>query len=360
MSSTIILLTVVTLSLLGVVSAIVLYFVAQKFKVFEDPRIDDVEGLLPGANCGGCGYPGCRGMADALVKADDLSSLFCPVGGNETMGKIAHYLGKTVAEKEPRVAVVRCQGSPEHRKPTNVYDGAMSCAISASLYSGDTGCQYGCLGYGDCVSACNFDAIHINLVTKLPEVIDDKCTACGACVTACPKNIIELRRKRPKDRKIFVSCVSMAGAVTFVMALANLVTYFVFNYILLPLHIGYMQTITFILVIAALVQMVEIILKKVAPALYQALGIFLPLITTNCAVLGIALLAIQKNYNLVESVVFSTATALGFGLALVIFAGLRENLELAEVPREMKGTPIALVTAGILAMALSSPCRYSY
>ncbi|HUW05901.1 MAG TPA: electron transport complex subunit RsxA [Williamwhitmania sp.] len=145
--------------------------------------------------------------------------------------------------------------------------------------------------------------------------------------------------------------LGMAGAVTFVMALANLVTYFVFNYILLPLHIGYMQTITFILVIAALVQMVEIILKKVAPALYQALGIFLPLITTNCAVLGIALLAIQKNYNLVESVVFSTATALGFGLALVIFAGLRENLELAEVPREMKGTPIALVTAGILAMA---------
>jgi electron transport complex, RnfABCDGE type, B subunit len=215
MSSTIILLTVVTLSLLGVVSAIVLYFVAQKFKVFEDPRIDDVEGLLPGANCGGCGYPGCRGMADALVKADDLSSLFCPVGGNETMGKIAHYLGKTVAEKEPRVAVVRCQGSPEHRKPTNVYDGAMSCAISASLYSGDTGCQYGCLGYGDCVSACNFDAIHINLVTKLPEVIDDKCTACGACVTACPKNIIELRRKRPKDRKIFVSCVSMdKGAIS--------------------------------------------------------------------------------------------------------------------------------------------------
>ncbi len=145
--------------------------------------------------------------------------------------------------------------------------------------------------------------------------------------------------------------LGMAGAVTFVMALANLVTYFVYNFILLPLHIGFMQTITFILVIAALVQMVEIILKKVAPSLYQALGIFLPLITTNCAVLGIALLAIQKNYNLVESVVFSTSTALGFGLALVVFAGLRETLDLAEVPREMKGIPIALVTAGILAMA---------
>ncbi|SDD17403.1 electron transport complex subunit RsxA [Williamwhitmania taraxaci] len=145
--------------------------------------------------------------------------------------------------------------------------------------------------------------------------------------------------------------MGMAGAVTFVMALANLVTYLVYNYILLPLDITFMKTITFILVIAALVQMVEIILKKVSPSLYQALGIFLPLITTNCAVLGIALLAVQKDYNLVMSVVYSTATALGFGLALVIFAGIRETLELADIPREMKGIPIALVTAGILAMA---------
>lgn len=215
MSSTIILFTVITLSLLGIVSAIVLYFVAQKFKVFEDPRIDDVEVMLPGANCGGCGYPGCRGLADALVKAEDLSALFCPVGGNETMASIAQYLGKAVAAKDPQVAVIRCQGSPDHRKQTNFYDGATSCAVSTSLYSGETGCQYGCLGYGDCVSVCNFDAIFINPVTKLPEVIDDKCTACGACVTACPKNIIELRKKRPKDRKIFVSCVSMdKGAIS--------------------------------------------------------------------------------------------------------------------------------------------------
>ncbi len=197
------------------VSAVVLFFVAQKFKVFEDPRIDDVEGMLPGANCGGCGYPGCRGLADALVKAEDLSSLFCPVGGNETMANVAQFLGKAVAAKEAQVAVIRCQGSPEHRKQTNFYDGASSCAISTSLYAGDTGCQYGCLGYGDCVDACAFDAIHINPVTKLPEVLDDKCTACGACVTACPKNIIELRKKSPKDRKIFVSCVSMdKGAIS--------------------------------------------------------------------------------------------------------------------------------------------------
>ena len=145
--------------------------------------------------------------------------------------------------------------------------------------------------------------------------------------------------------------LGMAGAVTFVMALSNLVTYFIYKLILLPLDIKYMQTITFILVIAALVQMVEIMLKKVSPSLYQALGIFLPLITTNCAVLGFALLAIQKDYNLVKSVLYSTSTAIGFGLALVIFAGIRETLELADIPKEMKGIPIALVTAAILAMA---------
>lgn len=145
--------------------------------------------------------------------------------------------------------------------------------------------------------------------------------------------------------------LGMAGAVTFVMALANLVTYLIYKFILLPLNIQFMQTITFILVIAALVQMVEIILKKVSPSLYQALGIFLPLITTNCAVLGIALLAIQKDYGLVMSVVYATSTAVGFGLALVIFAGIRENLEISDIPREMKGTPIALVTAAILALA---------
>lgn len=143
----------------------------------------------------------------------------------------------------------------------------------------------------------------------------------------------------------------MGGAVMFVMALSSLVVWLVQYYILVPLGIGYMQTIAFILVIAALVQMVEIMLKKVSPSLYQALGIFLPLITTNCAVLGVAILLVQKQYNLLESVVFSVANAAGFALALVLFAGLRERLEYTDVPRAMKGIPIALVTAGILAMA---------
>ncbi len=145
--------------------------------------------------------------------------------------------------------------------------------------------------------------------------------------------------------------LGMGAAVTFVMAITAVVAYLLQYYVLVPFGIEFMQTIVFILVIAALVQMVEIILKKVSPALYQALGIFLPLITTNCAVLGIAILLVQKEYNLLESVVYSTATALGFALALVIFAGIRERLELEDLPKAMKGTPIALVTAGILAMA---------
>ena len=143
----------------------------------------------------------------------------------------------------------------------------------------------------------------------------------------------------------------MGAAVTFVMAISSVVAYLIQYYVLVPLHIEYMQTIIFILVIAALVQMVEIILKKLSPALYQALGIFLPLITTNCAVLGIAILLVQKEYNLGESVVFATATAIGFSLALVLFAGLRERLEMEDIPSAMKGMPIALLTAGILAMA---------
>lgn len=145
--------------------------------------------------------------------------------------------------------------------------------------------------------------------------------------------------------------LGMGAAVTFVMALSSLVVWLIQTYILAPLGIEYMQTIVFILVIAALVQMVEIILKKVSPSLYQALGIFLPLITTNCAVLGVAILMIQKEFNLLQSVVYSTSTAIGFALALVIFAGLRERLEFEEAPKAFRGVSIALITASLLAMA---------
>ena len=145
--------------------------------------------------------------------------------------------------------------------------------------------------------------------------------------------------------------LGMSAAVAFVLTLATIVTYLVQKGVLDPLGLQYLQTIAFILVIAALVQMVEIVMKKVSPALYQALGIFLPLITTNCAVLGVAILVIQKDFSLVQSVVYAFSTAIGFGLALTVFAGLREQLELVNVPKGMKGVAITMVTAGLLSLA---------
>ncbi len=200
--------TILVLCAIGVMAAIILYFVAQKFKVYEDPRIDEVEEALPAANCGGCGYPGCRGFAEALVKADEISELNCPVGGSELMLKIGKLLGHEVQASEPTVAVVRCSGSFEKRAKINQYNGASSCAISASLYSGETGCSYGCLGFGDCVEACKFNAMYMDSKTGLPIILEENCVSCGACVTECPKKIIELRKKGPKSRRIFVSCVN--------------------------------------------------------------------------------------------------------------------------------------------------------
>lgn len=147
------------------------------------------------------------------------------------------------------------------------------------------------------------------------------------------------------------TAIGMSAAVAFVMTIATLVTFLIQKMVLDPMNLGFMQTISFILVIAALVQLVEIILKKVSPALYQALGVFLPLITTNCTILGVAIIVIQKDFNLLTSIVYAISTAIGFGLALVIFSGIREHLALVRIPEGMKGTPIALVTAGLLAMA---------
>ena len=154
------------------------------------------------------------------------------------------------------------------------------------------------------------------------------------------------------SKKIDTS-LGMGAAVAFVMTLATIVTWLIQHFVLNPLGLQYLQTLAFILVIASLVQMVEIILKKVSPALYQALGIFLPLITTNCAVLGVAILVIQKDFNLLQSVVYALSTAIGFSLALVVFAGLREQLELADVPKGMRGVAIVLITAGLLSLAFT-------
>lgn len=147
------------------------------------------------------------------------------------------------------------------------------------------------------------------------------------------------------------TALGMSAAVAFVMVLSTMCTFLLQKYVLEPLGLAFLQTLAYILVIAALVQMVEIILKKVSPALYSALGIFLPLITTNCTILGVAIMVIQKDFTMVESVVFAFSTAIGFGLALTIFAGIREQLRFSDIPKSMEGTPIALITAGILAMA---------
>ena len=198
--------TIAIITVLGLVLALVLYLVAEKFKVVEDPRIDEVEKVMPGANCGGCGFAGCRAFAEAAVKAPNLDNNYCPVGGNEVMSKVASILGYEVKEKAPMVAVVRCNGTCEARPKINDYEGYPSCKVKASLYSGDTGCSFGCLGCGDCVAACKFGALSMDPVTGLPVVDEEKCTACGACTKACPKSLIELRLKGPRGMRMYVSC----------------------------------------------------------------------------------------------------------------------------------------------------------
>ena len=206
-----ILIAVIVLGGIALVSAVVLYVCSKKFAVHEDPRLAQVSALLPGANCGGCGYPGCSGMAAALVKGADagsLDGLYCPVGGASVMGQVADLLGMAVANTEPKVAVVRCNGTCELRPRIAGYDGLRTCTAMHSCGAGETACGYGCLGCGDCVKACAFGAITINPETGLPEVDEEKCTGCGACAKACPRHIIELRKKGVKGRRVYVRCVN--------------------------------------------------------------------------------------------------------------------------------------------------------
>ncbi|MBO7120096.1 MAG: Fe-S cluster domain-containing protein [Bacteroidaceae bacterium] len=205
----VILIAVCVLGLIGLASAVVLFVVSHKFAVHEDPRIAQVGDVLPQANCGGCGFPGCSGFAAACVKAADEGSLegkLCPVGGQPVMEQVASILGMTVEIGAPKVAVVRCNGTCENRPRLVEFDGAKSCRVQQMTGMGETGCGYGCLGCGDCVNKCQFDALRMNVETGLPEVDEEKCTACGACSKACPRGIIEIRLKGPKGRRVVVLC----------------------------------------------------------------------------------------------------------------------------------------------------------
>ena len=204
----VILIAVISLGVIALIAAAILYVASKKFAVYEDPRIAQVAAVLPQANCGGCGYPGCNGFADACVKAGSLEGKLCPVGGQPVMAQVASILGLAATASEPKVAVVRCNGTCANRPRINQYDGARSCVIMASLYGGETGCSYGCLGCGDCTTVCQFGAIAINPETGIPEVDEAKCTACGACAKACPKNIIEIRPQGKRSRRIYVRCMN--------------------------------------------------------------------------------------------------------------------------------------------------------
>ena len=192
----------VSMGLLGAGLAVFLAFADKKFQVQEDPRVEAMLGALPGSNCGGCGYPGCRMFAEKLVEGEAPTNA-CVAGGNETSAKIAALLGVEAAEHKRMLAVVLCKGGYAEAGRRATYRGEQTCT-AANLTGGDKSCTYGCLGYGECVDACKFDAMAMN-GNGLPVVFYDKCVGCGACARACPRNIIEMH---PEDHKLFVYCRS--------------------------------------------------------------------------------------------------------------------------------------------------------
>lgn len=203
-----ILISVILLGGIGILAAAVLYFVAKKFNVVEDPKVPLIEAELPGANCGACGYSGCHDFAVNCAKAASLEGFNCPGGGEAAMKKIAAIMGLDVVAAAPMVAVVHCDGTCENRPVRSYYDGAASCAILSMVAVGATDCAYGCLGEGDCVAACRWDAIKIDPSTGMPVVDADVCTGCGMCAAACPRSLIELRAKGPRGMRVWVACAN--------------------------------------------------------------------------------------------------------------------------------------------------------
>lgn len=198
--------TILVLGVIGIVAAILLFFAAKKFHVYENPKIGEVEELLPGANCGGCGFSGCHAFAIECANATSLEGLVCTSLDKTGMERVARAVGLTASQAVKKVAIVKCGADCETRNSLNHYDGVSSCAIEASLYQGESNCVYGCLGNGDCVRACPFGAMLIDDNNRLAHVDFSKCTGCGKCVEACPRNLCELV-PWPEDRPlVWVVC----------------------------------------------------------------------------------------------------------------------------------------------------------
>ena len=198
--------SILILGVIGIVAAVLLFLAAKKFYVYEDPRIGEIEELLPGANCGGCGFSGCHAFAVECTTVKSLEGLHCTSLNDEGLQKVATIVGLVADTSEKKVAIVKCGADCSQRKITNTYDGVESCALMATLYQGESQCVYGCLGCGDCVRACPFDAMKIESDRRLAHVDIDKCTGCGKCVEVCPRHLCVLAPLRSDRATVWVSC----------------------------------------------------------------------------------------------------------------------------------------------------------
>lgn len=203
-----ILASIVVLGVIGIIAAILLYWAAKKFSIDEDPRIREIEDILPGANCGGCGLSGCHAFAVACVKDGNLDNLNCVGVGSDEMRRIGDILGATPPPAIARRARMKCQADCDLRDIHNHYAGTRSCLLANNLYVGETDCLYGCLGCGDCVRACPFGALSIPEGGVLPEVDPARCTACGRCVSHCPRGVIEIAEIHPDRPEVWVACAN--------------------------------------------------------------------------------------------------------------------------------------------------------
>lgn len=206
--SSLIEINILILGSIALVAALILYFIAQKFAVKTSPLVEEIDNVLPQANCGACGKAGCRNFAEACAEADSeaFAKLYCPVGGKEVMDKVAAILNLTAADKQPTVAVLRCNGTCANAPVKQQYTGLRNCRVASMVSVGQSGCPDGCLRFGDCVAVCKFDALHIDPETGIPVIDADKCTSCGACVKICPRQLFEIRPISKGNQQVYVAC----------------------------------------------------------------------------------------------------------------------------------------------------------